>query len=273
MMTTTPSHHSPLSSHQPFTDIHCHLLPGIDDGPRDWKASVAMARKAVANGIGAMVATPHQLGRYEKNTADRILSLCAEAQQRIHDAGLPLTVLPGADVRIQEDLPELVENGQVLTLGVRGSRTEDGGWRIENRGSESDDGLSKMEDGRSEESAAMSSILDPPPSILHPRSSYLLMELPHEQVLPLGRLLYRLQSQGVSGILSHPERNRHLQENPEILRPWVQQGCLIQVTTGSITGRFGRTAQQVSRWLFAENLVHLVATDAHNATRRPPEWS
>jgi len=98
------------------------------------------------------------------------------------------------------------------------------------------------------------------------------MELPHEQALPLGRLLYRLQNQGITGILSHPERNRHLQENPEILRPWVQQGCLIQVTTGSITGHFGREAQQMSRWLFRENLVHLAATDAHDVTSRRPTW-
>ena len=98
------------------------------------------------------------------------------------------------------------------------------------------------------------------------------MELPHEQVLPIGPLIYQLQCQGVTCIVSHPERNQHLQQNPAILRPWVQQGCLIQMTTGSITGQFGRKAQQVSRWLLHQNLVHLVATDAHDVTRRPPEW-
>ena len=210
-----------------FIDIHCHLLPGIDDGPKDWKASLAMARMAADAGVRTIIATPHQLGRYEKNTTDRIVTLATESQRQIHDAGLPLTVLPGADVRIQENLPELVEQGQILTLGNPKSEN---------------------------------------------RISYLLMELPHEQVLPLGRLLYRLQGQGITAILSHPERNKHLQENPEILRPWVQQGCLIQVTTGSITNDFGREAQRVSRWLFRENLVHLVATDAHNVTDRPPAW-
>jgi protein-tyrosine phosphatase len=205
-----------------FTDIHCHLLPGIDDGPEDWEASLAMARMAVAQGIRTIVATPHQLGSYEKNTAGQILHLTAEAQRRIHEASLPLTILPGADVRIQENLPELVESRQVLTLGDR--------------------------------------------------NAYLLMELPHEQILPMGRLIYELQGRGVTGILSHPERNGYLQKNPEVLRPWVQQGCLVQVTAGSITGWFGRQAKQLSRWLFRENLVHLVATDAHDITRRPPEW-
>jgi len=125
-MSTTPfstrhsgptAHRPPLTTHPVFTDIHCHLLPGIDDGPRDWKASLAMAQMAVAGGIGTILATPHQLGRYEQNTAEKILSLTAEAQRRFQDAGLPLTVLPGADVRIQEDLPELVQQGRILTLG------------------------------------------------------------------------------------------------------------------------------------------------------------
>lgn len=221
-MKTSPLDRSSLTTHSDFTDIHCHLLPGIDDGPEDWEATLAMARAAVANGIHKIVATPHQLGSYEKNTAEQILRLTAETQQRVHEAGLPLTILPGADVRIEESLPALVENRQVLTLGNQ--------------------------------------------------NAYLLMELPHDQVLPMGRLIYELQCQGVTSILSHPERNQHLQKNPGTLRPWVQQGCLIQVTSGSVTGHFGRTARQMSRWLFRENLVHLVATDAHDVTRRPPQW-
>ncbi len=256
------AHHSPLTTHPVFTDIHCHLLPGIDDGPRDWKASLAMAQMAVAGGIGTILATPHQLGRYEQNTAEQILSLTAEAQRRFQHAGLPLTVLPGADVRIQEDLPELVEQGKILTLASPKS---------EIRNPKSNE--PRMEHRSNTDSNPCSVRV---PSVAASdfgfRYSYLLMELPHEQVLPLGRLLYRLQSLGITAILSHPERNQHLQDNPEILRPWVQQGCLIQVTTGSIMGAFGREAQRVSRWLFRENLVHLAATDAHNVTGRRPAW-
>lgn len=221
-MKTSRLDHSPLPNHPVFTDIHCHLLPQIDDGPKDWDATLAMARMAVAQGIRTIVATPHQLGNYERNTAEQILLLAVEAQRRIDEAGLLLTILPGADVRIQEDLPELVENRQVLTLADQ--------------------------------------------------NAYLLMELPHEQVLPMGRLIFELQCRGVTSILSHPERNQHLIKNPEVLRPWVQQGCLVQVTAGSITGQFGREAKQMSRWLFRENLAHLVATDAHDVTHRPPQW-
>src|SRR5258706_5503172 len=96
--------------------MHCHLLPGIDDGPKSWETSLAMARQAVAEQIGVIVVTPHQLGRYEGNTREQILDLTTEAQKRVEREGLPLTILPGADVRIREDLPQLVRNGQVLTL-------------------------------------------------------------------------------------------------------------------------------------------------------------
>ena len=204
----------------PFTDLHCHLLPGIDDGPRNWQTTLAMARLAVAEGIRTIVATPHQLGRYEVNTREQILELTAEAQRRVKAIGLPLTILPGADVRIREDLPQLLESRKVLTLADR--------------------------------------------------QVHLLIELPHDQILPLGRLIYQLHRQGIACILSHPERNKRLQQNPELLRPWVQQGCLVQVTSGSITGHFGPEARRISRWLFREDIVHLVATDAHDANRRAP---
>src|SRR5438105_1970888 len=170
-----PARPSPLTT-QLFTDIHCHLLPQIDDGPKDWEASLAMARLAVANGIRTIVATPHQLGRYEKNSTDQILQLTAEAQQRVTQAGLSLTILPGGDVRIQEDLPELVERGQVLTLGGRRTRIADRPLRIEDRGSSLEDSCrmqnenqrSKIEDRRSTTEFLRSSILHPRSSILVP---------------------------------------------------------------------------------------------------------
>ncbi|HEV3256203.1 MAG TPA: CpsB/CapC family capsule biosynthesis tyrosine phosphatase [Gemmataceae bacterium] len=208
------------TSRLPFTDMHCHLLPGIDDGPADWEASLALARLAVAEGVGTMIATPHQLGRYEANSAARIWQLVIEARQRLADAGIPLILLPGADVRVHEDLPELVRRRQVLTLADR--------------------------------------------------HVHLLMELPHEQVIPLGQLIYRLHAAGICCILSHPERNGALLQNRELLRPWVQQGCLMQITAGSITGHFGPDVQRMSRRLLEEGLVHLVGSDAHDVNRRPP---
>ena len=54
-----------------FVDIHCHLLPNIDDGARDVEESLAMAKMAVADGFDTIVATPHQLGTYSHRHLNR----------------------------------------------------------------------------------------------------------------------------------------------------------------------------------------------------------
>jgi protein-tyrosine phosphatase len=100
-----------------FVDIHCHILPGIDDGATDWDQSLAMARLAADDGTTTIIATPHQLGSFGNNHGDAIRSSVAELQKRLDAAGVPLRVLPGADVRVEEQLLERLLSGDVLTLG------------------------------------------------------------------------------------------------------------------------------------------------------------
>jgi protein-tyrosine phosphatase len=52
-----------MNACEAFVDIHCHLLPGIDDGSQSWEQSLEMAAMAVGDGIATIVATPHQLGQ------------------------------------------------------------------------------------------------------------------------------------------------------------------------------------------------------------------
>jgi protein-tyrosine phosphatase len=75
---------------------------------------------------------------------------------------------------------------------------------------------------------------------------------------------------GLRPILAHPERNPFLQRRPEPVLEWVRHGLLVQVTADSLTGSWGRLAQQVARWLLEQNAVHVVASDAHNPRSRPP---
>jgi protein-tyrosine phosphatase len=103
-----------------FVDIHCHLLPGLDDGATDWEMAVAMARMAVSDGIHTVVATPHQLGRYWQTSGDTIRQRAVQLQQILEDRKISLTILPGADVRIDERLVDRIQRGEVLTLGDHG---------------------------------------------------------------------------------------------------------------------------------------------------------
>ena len=103
-----------------FVDIHSHFLPGIDDGAKNWDDSLSMARQAVAEGIKLAVMTPHQLGNYTDNHGDQIRKLTANFQRRLIQHGIPLQVLPGADVRIDSDMIDRLKSGDCLTLGDTG---------------------------------------------------------------------------------------------------------------------------------------------------------
>jgi protein-tyrosine phosphatase len=100
---------------------------------------------------------------------------------------------------------------------------------------------------------------------------YLLLELPHFSIPPtLEDICFRLQSLGLTPIITHPERQPLIQERPERLRRLVDLGCLAQLTAGSLTGSFGRGIARVSRQLVKKGYIHLLASDAHNTRGRPP---
>lgn len=104
---------------EPFVDIHCHLVPDIDDGAKTWEESLAMARMAVADGIDTIVVTPHQLGAYGHNTGDVIRARTRQLQQFLYDQGVALRVLPGGDVRIETEMIAKLRTGEVMTLADR----------------------------------------------------------------------------------------------------------------------------------------------------------
>ena len=105
---------------EPLVDIHCHLLPGLDDGASTLDDALAMAEMAVADGIETIVATPHQLGNHTRNSGQVIRAATARFQHILDQRRTPLRVLPGADVRIEPDLPRRIRAGEVLTLADRG---------------------------------------------------------------------------------------------------------------------------------------------------------
>ncbi len=97
-------------------DMHSHILPGLDDGAADWEQAIAMARHALADGITEMVCTPHWvLGKYD-NARETILARFAEFETRLAAERIPLTIHPGAELRIDVSLPERLRAGELLTL-------------------------------------------------------------------------------------------------------------------------------------------------------------
>ncbi len=98
-------------------DIHCHLLPNIDDGSKSWEESLEMIRIAIGDGIKGAVTTPHWIqGTNWQPSPETVRSVVAELNSRIGEAGLDFKVFPGMEIGIIPDLPRYVSNGEVLTL-------------------------------------------------------------------------------------------------------------------------------------------------------------
>lgn len=205
---------------QPFVDIHCHLMPGIDDGSKSWEQTAMMAELASQDGTGTIILTPHQLGNFGHNHGDEIRYYTGEVQAFLNEQQIPLTVLPGGDVRIEDGMVRKILAGEVMTLADQGK--------------------------------------------------HVLLELPHELYFPLEPILDELQRNGMQGILSHPERNQGLLQQPQLLPMLVDYGCLMQVTSGSLIGGFGPASQQLAESMMMDGLVHFLASDGHSHKSRRP---
>jgi protein-tyrosine phosphatase len=102
-------------------DIHAHILPGVDDGAKNWEQSLEMAHLAVKDGIRIMVATPHLFtGRTfdlsQLNDKESILQHVAQLRQKLSEAKIPLEIIPGCDFPLGVESLKLLEDGRALTI-------------------------------------------------------------------------------------------------------------------------------------------------------------
>jgi protein-tyrosine phosphatase len=103
---------------------------------------------------------------------------------------------------------------------------------------------------------------------------YFLLEFP-EMVIPPNSLniLKRFLERGLTPVITHPERNHHLIRQQGQLREMIEVGCVVQITAGSLTGLFGEEVMKASASFLGKGLGHILASDAHWETERPPVLS
>jgi len=101
-------------------DLHCHILPGIDDGAESLSESIEMCRIAVSDGISKLVCTPHHVvGKYNNNR-EKIIRCVEKLQACIDSEHIPLTLCPGCEIRLDLNLVENIKAGELLTMNNSG---------------------------------------------------------------------------------------------------------------------------------------------------------
>ncbi|WP_099354704.1 tyrosine-protein phosphatase [Fredinandcohnia onubensis] len=101
-------------------DLHCHILPYFDDGAKDLAETIEMAKKAADEGITKIIATPHYKKREYENPKEKILQAVEMVNKELSRAKIPVTILPGQEPRIDGELLQDYNKGEILSLNNGG---------------------------------------------------------------------------------------------------------------------------------------------------------
>lgn len=195
-----------------IVDLHCHILPGIDDGSPDLEHSISLAQAAIEDGVTHILATPHHFDTNYINHKHDVITLAESFQKELDERGIAIKIFPGQEVHITG---KLLNNYEDL-LGIDA------------------------------------------------RKKYMLLEFPHSNVPAYAkRMIFELQKLGTTPVIVHPERNKEIQEDPNILYEFIQQGALSQLTATSYLGGFGEKVAEISKKMVKHKLIQVVASDAH----------
>ena len=97
-------------------DIHCHVLPGLDDGSRNMEESLSMLEIAEAEGITDIIATPHYKEGRHNASVHTILERMQTLQKKADERGICVTLHPGNEIYCFEGMGDALDEGRVLTL-------------------------------------------------------------------------------------------------------------------------------------------------------------
>jgi protein-tyrosine phosphatase len=248
-------------------DLHNHILWGADDGARTLGDSLEMCRMAHTDGIRTIVATPHTLNSLYQNDRPSILAKVRELNEVISNQ---LLVNSNQESGISYQLPVTSSNNQSLITNNKSLITNNQSLITNNQsqlrilpGADvhlCEETLPQLDGGK------VTTIGD--------GGKYLLIEFPFNAI-PYGaeEMLFQLMTRGIIPIISHPERNLEVKQNPQRYCKMIQTGCLGQVTAMSLTGGFGPESKRVAEQLLSKGLVHIIASDAHSTDGRPPVLS
>lgn len=201
-------------------DIHCHILPNVDDGSESLEESIAMAKIAESEGITKIVNTSHCHFDFKYKKGNELKLELEKFNQALKEENINIEVLLGNELYYTSDLIERFDELDFFSMN---------------------------------------------------NSKYILMEFsPINFPKNIEDVIYEIKIRGYIPIIAHAERYKQVQEDVNIVLDCIKEDALIQVNASSILGKNGEKAEDTSKKLLDNNMVHFVATDAHSSNRRRP---
>lgn len=201
-------------------DIHCHILPNVDDGSESLEESIEMAKIAESEGITKIVNTSHCHFDFKYKKGNELKLELEKFNQALKEENINIEVLLGNELYYTSDLIERFDELDFFSMN---------------------------------------------------NSKYILMEFsPINFPKNIEDVIYEIKIRGYIPIIAHAERYKQVQEDVNIVLDCIKEGALIQVNASSILGKNGEKAEDTSKKLLDNNMVHFVATDAHSSNRRRP---
>ena len=211
-----------------MTDVHCHILPGIDDGAKSFDESLVLLRKAEAAGITDIILTPHYI-RGSVYNADNVRKweLFTHLRELAAAAGLSVRLYLGNEIYIDGRVP-----------GMLGKYTGDA--------------------GSAEDLYELSTLNS---------TKYVLVEFPVQMEDKSAKdTLFSLVSKGLVPVIAHPERYYYVQNDPSKVDEWLAMGCLLQGDYLALTGKYGKLAEKTLKKLLFADKIFCLASDVHHGT-------
>lgn len=209
-----------MSKIEPTIDIHCHIMPGVDDGSPDMATSLEMLRIAEKNGITHMILTPHHKPMHHNVSPEHNVAYRKRLREAAKEAGIEVKLFSGNEIYYSDETMEELIDGKICSLAG---------------------------------------------------SDYVLVEFhPTNPYKAIQNAVSRVQAAGFIPIIAHVERYSDIVSHPSRVKDLIEMGSFIQVNASSIMGKYGFGISHFTKKLLKEELVHFVASDAHDTGRRAP---
>lgn len=214
------------------TDVHCHLLPKVDDGSRSLEESLEVMEAMGAVGFKQIRLTPHfcypRFPNDEDDIMERYKYFCEEVETNKGDRDLPKIVSCTGEYQIDDGFLEHVNSGKLLTYSFSDSENSTG------RGMRNSKGMMLVE-----------------------------FSLRHKR-MGLDETIFDRTMEGYEVILAHPERYPYIDSHSRFLEQLKEQGVYLQVNILSLDGFYGPEAQKKAFEYIENGWVEFLGTDMHN---------